>query len=178
MAPNVFANSEEVAYVHLPMLAPHIVSQHRAESLEELYKLLIDSCGAQVGDVITELGDRGGFPAIVHCSAGKDRTGVVMALLLELVRVTRDQIVEDYALTKRYVTPLYEELRHAAAQIGHDLGRLESMLGCNRKAIREALEYVDSRYGGVGEYVRSLGVDEGTLARLRSALVEEPTSEE
>ena len=177
-APNVFADSEEVAYVHLPMLAPHIVSQHRADSLEELYKLLIDGYGAQIADVITELGDRDGFPAIVHCSAGKDRTGVVIALLLELVGVTRDQIVEDYVLTKRYVTPLYEELRRAAAQIDHDLGRLERMLGCSRNAIRKALEYVDSTYGGAREYVRSMGLGEGTLERLRAALLEAPSSED
>ena len=85
------ASSDRVAYIHLPMLAPHIVDLHRAESLEELNRLLVDRCQNQVALVVSLLAEEHRTPAIVHCSAGKDRTGLVIACLLDLVGVERER---------------------------------------------------------------------------------------
>ena len=171
-APNVFATSGSIAYVHLPMLAPHIIDQHRAETLEELYIVLVEECQSQIGYAISVLANHGGVPAVVHCSAGKDRTGVVVAVLLDLLGVDRETIVEDYLLTKRYLGSIKSELRSAAAQIGYDLNRLDKMLECRADAINGALEHIDDRFGGTIEYVTASGVDGDALDRLRHGLVE------
>lgn len=171
-APNVFAYSDAVGYVHLPMLAPHIIDQHRAETLEELYLILVDRCQNQIGYVVSLLADGGAVPAIVHCSAGKDRTGLVVAVLLDLVGVDRDAIVEDYLQTARHLSELRAELRSAAAQIGYNLERLDRMLECRADAIVGALDHIDARYGGTMDYVRAAAIENDTLDRLQSLLVE------
>ena len=170
-APDVFARSDRVAYIHLPMLAPHIVDLHRAESLEELNRLLVDRCQNQVALVVSLLAEEHRTPAIVHCSAGKDRTGLVIACLLDLVGVERETIVEDYLQTRYYMQNLSQDLRSAAAQIGFDLERLDRMLECRGDVMDRTLRYIDQQYGGTAEYVRSAGVDQETIARLRSVLV-------
>ena len=166
-APDVFARSDRVAYIHLPMLAPHIVELHRAESLEELNRLLVDRCQNQVALIASLLAEEHRTPALVHCSAGKDRTGLVIACLLNLVGVERATIVEDY------LQNLSQDLRSAAAQIGFDLERLDRMLECRGDVMERTLRYIDQQYGGTAEYVRSAGVDQETIARLRSVLVHE-----
>ena len=171
-APNVFADSEQVAYVHLPMRAPYIIDQHRAETLEELYRVLVEECQDQIGYVISVLADHGGVPAVIHCSAGKDRTGVVIAVLLDLLGVAREIIVSNYLQTKRYMGSIKSELRSAAAQIGYDLDRLDRMLECRADAIKGTLDYVDERFGGTVEYVGAAGIDQNAIGRLRSALLE------
>ena len=76
---------------------------------------LVDECRSQIGYVISVLADIPAVPAIIHCSAGKDRTGVVIATLLGLAGVARDTIVEDYLQTKHYLNEIKSELRSAAA---------------------------------------------------------------
>ena len=172
-APNVFATSDCVAYVHLPMLAPHIIDQHRAETLDELYKILVEECQNQIAYAVSVLADHGGVPAIIHCSAGKDRTGVVVAVLLDLLGVDREIIVDNYLQTKAYMRSIKSELRSAAAQIGYDLDRLDRMLECEAEAIKGALAYIDDSFGGSAGYVTAAGTEESALARLRMALVED-----
>ena len=171
-APDVFAYSDAVGYVHLPMLAPHIIDQHRAETLEDLYLILVERCQNQIGYVVSLLADGGAVPAIVHCSAGKDRTGLVIAVLQDLVGVDRETIVEDYLQTARHMAELRADLRSTAAQIGYNLERLDRMLECRANAIVSALDHIDSRYGGTREYVRAAGIEDDTLERLHSLLVE------
>lgn len=172
-APDVFARSDKVAYIHLPMLAPHIVELHRAETLEELNRLLVDRCQNQIALVASLLAEDHRTPALVHCSAGKDRTGLVIATLLDLVGVDRATIVEDYVQTRYYMQNLTLDLRSAAAQIGFDLERLDRMLECRADVMERTLRYIDERYGGTAEYVRAAGVDQETIARLRENLVQD-----
>ena len=170
-APDVFARSDKVAYIHLPMLAPHIVDLHRADTLEELNRLLVDRCQNQIALVVSLLAEENRTPALVHCSAGKDRTGLVIATLLDLVGVDRATIVEDYVQTRYYMQSLTLDLRSAAAQMGFDLERLDRMLECRADVMERTLRYIDERYGGTAEYVRAAGVDQETIARLRENLV-------
>ena len=122
--------------------------------------------------MVSLLADGGAIPAIVHCSAGKDRTGLVVAVLLDLVGVDREAIVEDYLQTARHLSELRAELRSAAAQIGYNLERLDRMLECRADAIVGALDHIDSRYGGTRDYVRAAAIEDDTLDRLQSLLVE------
>ncbi|MER7207878.1 tyrosine-protein phosphatase [Streptosporangium sp. NPDC000239] len=66
-------------------------------NLGDLYVLMLDHRTAWFASVVAEIAD--GLPALVHCAAGKDRTGLVVALILDLVGVDHEAIVRDYAAT-------------------------------------------------------------------------------
>jgi hypothetical protein len=98
-APNVFAGAGPVRYTSLPLLADD-PTPHAGQV--GMYRHVFDERAPQLADVVRALLAPDGLPAVIGCAAGKDRTGVVIALLLDLVGVPTPVIVEDYALTARY----------------------------------------------------------------------------
>lgn len=110
---------------------------------------------------------------VVHCAAGKDRTGIFCALVLELAGVDRDTVVEDYLMTNTAVD--YDRLvPEVAANIAERTGRT-----VEEKSMRVFLgvdgDYLDEAFGVMGsaeDYMRiELGLGEDEIARLRAALV-------
>ncbi|MCJ7710626.1 MAG: tyrosine-protein phosphatase, partial [Chloroflexi bacterium] len=99
ISPNAFRNSGRVRYTSIPLLAddptPHA-------GLAGMYRHVLDARGTQLADVVRSLLEQDGLPAVFGCAAGKDRTGVTIALLLDLVGVPRPIIVEDYAVSAHY----------------------------------------------------------------------------
>jgi protein-tyrosine phosphatase len=146
--------------------------------LRDLYVGLVDHASAQIGELFTGLAADDGLPAVFHCHAGKDRTGLVAALLLEALGVDRDTVLDDYELTARYRRRTHQE---ATYQRLLDLGltpeAAAGVLTTPRWAMHEALEHLDHRYGGVERYLTGpAGMSRPALARLRRVLVEQPTA--
>jgi protein-tyrosine phosphatase len=105
----------------------------------------------------------------VHCAGGKDRTGIVTALLLSLVGVARDEIGADYEWSERRLRPRHEQwLAQAETEAERELVR--RLMRTPADAIVRVLDELDSRYGGVEEYLRGGGLGEDEIARLRARL--------
>jgi len=106
-------------------------------------------------------------PALVHCAAGKDRTGVFTALVLESVGVERDAVVADYALSAERIEALFRRWTAAAGTPMPDdltphLPRAEAMAA--------VLDHLDAEHGGAAEWLRAHGLEEDSLTRLREKL--------
>lgn len=114
-------------------------------------------------------------PCIVHCTAGKDRTGVLVALLYLLCGVGPATVAEEYSLTDlglRDLKGLFSErLLKNAALAGNEEG-VRNMIGSNKENMRATIEMVESRYGGAEGYVLgTVGLSREELERLRENLV-------
>ncbi len=108
---------------------------------------------------------------IVHCAAGKDRTGTVVALALAEVGVTREAIVADYLRSGERIADIFARLR-ASQTYQHDLANAEADKHTPRAATMEGLlDAIDAGYGGVGAWLRSHGWTEPDAAALRSKLL-------
>jgi len=109
----------------------------------------------------------------VHCSAGKDRTGVVVALVLSLLGVADEVIAEDYCLTSAY---LAEEFTHAVQQLQASTGlgqRLNGQaLACPPELILATLERMRASHGSVEDYLVAHGLTAEQIAELRNTLIE------
>ena len=112
-SPNVFVRSDRVRYTPISLLdddpTPH-------GGLAGMYRHVFDARADQLADVVRALLADDGLPAVIGCAAGKDRTGVTVALLLDLAGVDHATIVDDYALSRRVL--------RAARRGGHRAGRL------------------------------------------------------
>ncbi len=138
-----------------------------------LYIAALDHAGAGLAQAVRLLAQSEGA-LLFHCTAGKDRTGLVAALVLEAVGVDRDTIVHDFALTHDRIEPLRERLLIDAEKNGvprSDFGRL---LGATPDLIGPALTHLAEKYGGAVAYLRHHGLTDDELARLREKLVVEP----
>lgn len=139
--------------------------------LAGIYELVIAERGAAIGAAVAELARPGALPGLVHCSAGKDRTGIVIAFTLAAVGVPDDVIAADYALTARYLdperTPAIGRLRESTG-MGEKL--TDGLMGSPPELILAAMDQARRQGGSVAGYLVRHGVTEAALADLRRAL--------
>ncbi len=124
----------------------------------------------------------GGTPLLLHCAAGKDRTGVASALLLSALGVPREIIAQDYVLTEQLLDAGRQALMHETiagppSMSSHMAAKPLSVQVTLWRALPEfldpALASVDQRYGSVANYLlQALGLDPQELQKLRDHLVE------
>ncbi len=138
----------------------------------ERYLAYLEVGGDAFRAVFELLGDPASYPVVVHCSAGKDRTGVVSAMALELLGVQREAIEMDYAMTN------IERDRIAAFWTQRGGGwfaqatpeQIDFALSVPSGAIGGFLDGLQSRYGGAEAYLRGVGVSETAIRGLRQIL--------
>ena len=139
--------------------------------LAEHYVGYVKQAGANVGRALQVLADPQSGPVLVHCAAGKDRTGVVVALALSLVGVVREAVVEDYLRSAERADRILARLK-ATDTYGPSLADVPVADITPRAASMEGfLDWVDSAYGGPHALAMSVGVDEEAIARLGVRLV-------
>ena len=180
-APNVFAGSSQVTYHHQNMLGDEPEPEEEdgvergkpADYILATYASWLDCRQPQIGRTLATLAVPTARPAVYHCHGGKDRTGVISALLLGIAGVPEDVIAEDYALSARYLLDL-----HFAGQVSPELNpgnytwKDYQRDSCPPDAMLKLLDYVGERYGGIDAYVRTIGLNSGQIESIRTALVD------
>ena len=120
---------------------------------------------------IHSLATGGALPAVLHCSAGKDRTGVLSALLLAFLGVADETIVADYALSAAAMERLLERLKAEYPEAQEAVERYApAILHVVPETMEQFLADLRSRYGTYDELAASLDVTEA-VATLRSTVL-------
>ncbi len=104
---------------------------------------------------------------LFHCAAGKDRTGLAAALLLELVGVEESDIVADYALSETLLAPMFAEFAPRMAKRGIDETKARKLMASDPAAITDTLAHLRSQYGNAEGYMRRIGMAPATIDELR-----------
>ena len=158
----------------------HHIPLGNAESLADIpplpvglaYLPLAERCGADVVRVAQTLTSSDGLPAVIHCSAGKDRTGIVIALLLALLGIEDDDIVNDYSLTASEMPRWIAYLIERGELPPEPTGEPHSGDEVAPDAIRSMLESLRSTHGSIEGYFLHQGLTENEIGRLHNALLE------
>ncbi len=103
---------------------------------------------------------------MIHCTQGKDRTGMVMAMLLLLLEVPLDAITHDYCLSGPALLPEKESRLREIKEIG----LTEEFAETPKDWIPKLYEYLERNYGGIVGYFDSIGVDEETRIAIVEAI--------
>jgi len=134
--------------------------------LTDHYVGYIQAAGRNVGRALQVLADPASGPTLVHCAAGKDRTGVVVALALSLAGVTREAVVADYVRSAERADRILARLR-ATSTYGPSLADVPVADITPRAASMDGfLDHVDRAYGGPHGLAMALGVGEEAVARI------------
>ena len=162
-----------IRFHHLPLFdgdrgrrAPPI-----GANLADLYFGMLDVAREPLARVVTTLA-RTDAPAVFHCAAGKDRTGVVSALLLSLLGVRDEIIVADYAATRESLDAIVERLMASDGYRGMFEELPPDTLHADPETMESLLERVRERFGSMLGYARGIGISDADVARLRALLVE------
>jgi protein-tyrosine phosphatase len=140
-----------------------------ASATREVYLLFLEHFKANVATAIRAIANAPEGGVVVHCMGGKDRTGLVTALVLALAGVDDEQIAADYALSEERLRPRHE-LWFAEAETEAERKRLERIAQTPAASIVGVLHELERRYGSVEGYLRTAGVSDDDLARARARL--------
>ena len=171
--PSPFATpgAHGVTYHCLPFAGPVNSDDPGFGSLELQYQAMTRSFTAVAAPVLGTIAAAGGT-VLVHCEFGKDRTGLVSALLLDVASVPRDAIARDYAESASGLRPVFERF---LAEGPGDRATREARLALftpRPEAMIATLAHIDARHGGVRRYLLGAGVPPAVLEAVRARLVE------
>jgi protein-tyrosine phosphatase len=169
------AGPTDPAYLHLPFLPEDARTVQRAigmaVSTRAQYRVMLDGCHANVAAIVRAFIDARPGPVLIHCVAGKDRTGLIVALLLGVAGVPAQAIAEDYAASAAALPPL---LFAAMARVTRGLLGLPPITGDWRVqagTMSATLDYLEERYGGSQGYLAACGLSTQELAAIGERLL-------
>ncbi|EGC36749.1 hypothetical protein DICPUDRAFT_91774 [Dictyostelium purpureum] len=134
----------------------------------EMYKLTLIYTKEEILTIFRILKNPDNYPIMYYCSLGKDRTGMVTALLLSVLGVPRDYIVEDYAKSEVNIAPFMEQIRRYFTRVG--LAK-EEFVRSHRWTMEGLLSWVDKMYGSVSGYLDNIGFSCAEQDELRANLI-------
>lgn len=166
---------------HLPIFqgaSPELIGTSGI-TLSSLYRTIIEEFGANLARAVRAIAGSGDTPVLVHCTAGKDRTGLVIALALLAVGVDRASVVTDYAQTEVNLRGVWSAtmLARIIAEAGMISPDLEEIVTASPAAVlEEIIDRIERDYGSAGEYLIANGMTAEELVLLREAIIETPTT--
>ncbi|EKD14134.1 tyrosine/serine protein phosphatase [Drepanopeziza brunnea f. sp. 'multigermtubi' MB_m1] len=116
----------------------------------------LDNSGPEIAEALLAFTNEAQTPILVHCTQGKDRTGLIVALLLLLLEIPLDAITHDYVRSEKELLPE----REARVKEIESVGLSEDFAACPEDWVRCMHAYLNENYGGVRRYLRSVGVSE------------------
>jgi protein-tyrosine phosphatase len=165
---------ESIRFHHLPLYDGQRVSSGElppVDMLSERYVLLAEFARAQIARVLTTIAEAEG-PVVYHCAAGKDRTGVVSAVLLGVLGVRDEIIVADYAATRENLDAIIARLMGSKGY-GSILDALPpDTLHAEPATMVQFLDRMRAQYGSMRQYARAAGVSPATIDALADRLLE------
>jgi protein-tyrosine phosphatase len=136
------------------------------------YGLILRNRPAEFGAALRVIADSGRLPVLIHCAAGKDRTGLLVALLLETLRVPRQVVVAEYALTGTLRPNRVAAYAHLFGDSGVNLADIAVLFDAPAEVMAGALAGLDAEFGSVRAYLqRECGITTKELGSLEVNLL-------
>lgn len=154
----------------IPMMSTAPRSELQHVTLDRLYVDLLDNNADAFGAVLRAAADAPYGAVVIHCTAGKDRTGLSAALIQHVLGVDEATILADYALTEanlegEWADRMHRKIHRFRVTMTPDLEQV--LVGSPPDTLAGALTHLRATYGGIDEYLRRAGVSDAHLDRLR-----------
>jgi protein tyrosine/serine phosphatase len=144
----------------------------RTVNLRDRYVEMLEEGGPSIRAIFDALAESRDAPIVFHCSGGKDRTGVVAALVQRTLGVSDDVVIDDYAISERHLRTAATDPRSGLDGLGLDEAAIAYLTSSPPERMRYTLAELDRRWGSTSGYLRSIGVTEQTEDAIRTRLVE------
>jgi protein-tyrosine phosphatase len=171
---------EPVRYHHLSVIGEGAAREADGEAmaapggddLSERYLWYLDVGREALAEALVLLGDGDNYPLVFHCAAGKDRTGVLAALVLDIVGVDPSEIVADYLITEGRMELILGRYRSDPAFAARMAAVPTARFSVEAATMERFLAAVYGRFGGSEAWALEAGVPAESIERMRSLLLE------
>ena len=161
-----------IGYHHFPFmerrgLPPPTDGEDSERRLTDIYQWMLHNSGTLMAQAFTTLAQQVNQPAVFHCSAGKDRTGILAANILAVLGVSREDVIADYMMTNEVIDDILARIRKMP---GFEHSTREGIIA-PKAAIEKFLDVTQTEFGGSESYLRHHGVQQSTIDSLRESLL-------
>lgn len=164
-------DKKKVAHLQVPLL-DHIQSDamrgKMPDDMGAMYIDLLERSKDEFKTIFERMADEEGV-TLYHCTAGKDRTGVITMLLLRIAGVGDDVILADYAVSADNMKEQFDRQRKMIQKVGVKIP--EYVFESKPAFLKRAMDHIDAAYGGAEGYLKAVGVSEETIGILKNKLV-------
>ena len=168
----------KLRYQNIPLLTQAQINSERYQWIDknrrengEFYLYILEECREPIRRILSAMAENVSGATLFHCYIGRDRTGVIAALLLSLADAEHDAIVHDYTLTEEHFGERLAQWRASAIAEGADAERARVWTAASPQSMRMTLQHLHERHGGGEAYVKACGVGDDVIARLRERLL-------
>ena len=166
--PSFFENNPEFDYHHISLLEANPAMVMSNASMTDIYEECLNGYSANVARVLKIIASLD-EPFMFHCFCGKDRTGMVAALLLIAAGVCKEDIIADYEVSYTYTKPyVAREIRNKSGIIWE--GSYERFYS-HGENMEHILNYIEEKFGGVEGYFSAIGLTREETERLKNKLI-------
>jgi protein-tyrosine phosphatase len=166
--PNPFANGVGAVYRHVPLIDDSMmVGLGEASGMFERYLWMLDGRPEAFRAIFEAVAEAEGG-AVFHCFAGKDRTGLVAAMVLSLAGVPDDAIASDFEETDAQLAASYQDW--IAAALPERRSEMREEFRCPPDRILGVLDHVTKKWGGVPDYLEASGMKPESIDRVGAKL--------
>lgn len=128
-----------------------------------------------VGKILNLLTDPASYPLVIHCRAGKDRTGFICGIIQKALGVETEHIIDDYLLSNSHYLPYFKKKLRLARILTMGLfptKNIEYLASVDQRYIQAVFEAVEDQFGGINNYLETCGITESALERIKSIILE------
>lgn len=169
MAKSVFVDDKDIEYIHIDLFdnpgASLVPDNKEFKDMGDLYMIMLDQLQKRIYEVFKVFLNHPYDGILFHCSAGKDRTGVISALLLDLAGCHEYDIVKDYAESFENNQEIYEELLKVTPN-GNEQFLLSQPL-----YMMKMLNHLRENYGSAKNYLCTIGFSEEEVEDLKNIVI-------
>lgn len=146
-----------------------VVADPKQIGYGKLYCLILDTAKPFICHVLKILSYDGNLPLVIHCTHGKDRTGLIVALLLLLLGVEEAAVIKDYGISSSMLKEKREEMT-SSGYIDEDLVG-DEVITSSEGIMRHTLKHLHNRYNGIDGYLKEIGMTHDHIRDLRQQLL-------
>jgi protein-tyrosine phosphatase len=176
LEPSSPLNEVGVEYYNIPLIDRGNDNENLNQdfsNMGEVYSYLVrrEEFGRRVVEALEIIAEPDNLPLVFHCSAGKDRTGILTAIVLSILGVTDEDIIEDYTLTAPYMRELINRWNNDPKSSEVLKNVPEYLLKASPESMTVLLSTLKREYGSVRGYVEAHGAEVPLINRLKTALL-------
>ncbi len=165
--PSVFQFIDNIDYHHVCLFEINAaISEQFDGTLEKSYELSIEEYKSRYAEVLKLIADAKEGCVLCNCFFGKDRTGMLCALLLSIAGAGREDIIADYQVSYTYIRPFIEAERDNPD--GNIWETNDSNFLSEPKTIISLLDFIDKKYGCVDNYLKEIGINEEIKQKIKA----------
>ena len=164
-------DKKRIKRLHVPLL-DHIQSEAMLGKLPDdmggMYIGLVENSKDGLKEIFANMAGEEGV-TLYHCTAGKDRTGIITLLVLKLAGVADDAVLADYAVSETYMKDMFEKQRRMVEKAGVNVP--DYVFRSKPEYMQKLMEHIAGKYGAAEGYLEAIGLSGGEIGRLKGKIV-------